>query len=305
MDWHVRCLTFASQESADQPRFKMLRISIFALTLFAFADFGFAQSVSYEGLVTPIHNTIVASEEPGVVRDLSVETGDIVAESAMLAKLNSEMFEAELAVAVEELAIANLRAKNDVNVVFAEKSFEVNNKILERSKRARTAYANSVSTTELEQVKLEVDQAELSARQAEMEQEIAVRTYDLQGRKLDVASVRLANRKINSPFTGHVAQLYVQKGQWVNAGDPIARVIDLKTLRVKVLIEQDYLFRITEDSKATFEFRIGSSRSTIPAKVVFVGREVSEGLFQVWADLENSEEKVVPGIRGMLTIDVE
>jgi len=101
-----------------------------------------------------------------------------------------------------------------------------------------------------------------------------------------------------------VAQIFVQKGQWVNAGEPIARIIDLKNLRVQAAFDKDYILRIKEGNSATFSYKIGDESFVVPVKITYVDKEIIRGLVQVWAEVDNSAGKYIPGVEGKLTVQL-
>ena len=138
-----------------------------------------------------------------------------------------------------------------------------------------------------------------------MRQQIAEKTETLRARLSDVAELNLKNRKIKTPNEGRVAQVFVQEGEWVTAGQPIARVINLKKLRVKGVFSKDHVFSVKKGDKCEFQFSIGGKTTSHSMTVSYVGSEIVDDIFQVWADIDSPDGKLVPGIRGRLTIEIE
>ena len=309
--WFVlfRMLTIVEVESFFFGKWcnSMFRFSLFILAAFS-TSLIFAQdfAVHNQASVAPISNTVIASEAPGIVQLIHIKAGQDVLSAEELIGLNRETFEADFLVAVQELEIARIRATNDVNLVFARKTMEVNEKLLARSLGAQEAYAKSVSKTDIERLGLEVEQSRLSEQQAELEQAVAEETAELRERLVEAARVKLKSRTIHSPLDGQVAQVFVQKGQWVNAGDPLARIVDLKKLKVVALMKKEYVQRIQDGAKATFTFSEGDEQVTLPVKVIFSGKEIFEDMFfQVWAEIDNSKLRLVPGMQGELSVQLD
>lgn len=279
--------------------------AIFLFTLMASSAAG-QQTVKYdEAFVIAIRNTIIASEAPGIVSSLEVQTGDDVTLQQTLVALNRKKYEADLAVAIAEEDVAKLQAENTIDLKYARKTAEVNEKQLDRAQQARTAVAKSVSQTDVDRLRLELEQAQLSTQQAELDLKIAGLTAQLKERITRVAEIDLANRNVSAPFDGKVAQIYVQAGQWINAGEPIARLIDLKKLRVQGFFSKDHLRRIKKGSKAVFTGVVGNQQFEVPVTISFVGSELIEGRFQVWADVDNTDGILLPGLKGDLTVILE
>ena len=169
---------------------------------------------------------------------------------------------------------------------------------------ANQQYARTIPSTEIERLRLQYDQARLSGDQAALELEVARWTAKLKTRTKDAALIKLDNRLIRAPFSGTIAQVHVQLGQWVNAGDPIVRIVDLKKLRVEGYFQQEFIRKIKVGNAGTFEYKIGDEVVQAPVKVIFVSPEVVEGIFQVWAELDNSNLIHIPGMQGKLAIEL-
>lgn len=256
-----------------------------------------------EARIVPVHNTLVASEAPGIVRTIGIQAGDEIHEQDVLVTLNAETFQADYDVALAEQQIAKLQAANRAKVEYAQKSAEVTEKTLAKSVAANRQYAKTIPSTEIERLQLQLDQARLSGEQASMELEAAVWTVKLRERMTHAARVKLDSRTVRAPFTGTIAQLLVQPGQWVAAGEPIARVIDLKRLRVEGYFRQDLIGRIKVGGTGSFTYLLDGQTKRVPVKVSFVSPEIVEGIFQVRADIDNADRQHIPGVQGKLTLD--
>lgn len=264
----------------------------------------FAQeNPTYENAVLKAtNNTIVASEAPGIVRSIEVQDGSDVKAGAVLVRLNEEMYTADFQVAVEEFKIASLQAANRVNIEYAKSSAEVTEATLVKSQAANREYEGAISSTEIDRLELDLKQAVLSGDQAEMEFDAAQLTAQLKEKQLNAAKVQLENRKISAPFGGKVAQVYVQKGQWVNTGEPIARVIDLSELQIEAYLAQNFYGVVKVGAEATFDYELAGTKYSVPAKVVFVAPEILERRFRVKLKVDNRDQKYTPGVEGKLTI---
>ena len=284
---------------------KSFCVTFILLLVFPCSDVAAQQIVKHEkAVVTAIHNATLGAAAPGLVLEIKAKAGSDVSKGDTIVTLNREIFEAQLQVALEEAEIANIQAQNDVDVELAAKQLEVNCKLLERSTEARRRYTKSVVMTELDRAKLAVEQSQLSIKQAKVTKQIAEKTSNLRMRLQDVAELNLENRQVKAPNDGRVAQIFVQEGEWVNSGQPIARVINLKKLRVKGVFKKDYALSIKKGDKCEFRYSIGENTTTLESTVSYVGQEIVEDIFQVWADLDNPSMKLVPGVRGRLSIEI-
>ncbi|MEM7478129.1 MAG: HlyD family efflux transporter periplasmic adaptor subunit [Planctomycetota bacterium] len=263
------------------------------------------ETTSGAARLVALSNTIVSSESPGIVREVLAKPGANVAKSTSLIRLNDELFSAECDVARAELEIANLEALNRVHVEYANKSAEVAAAVLQKSVQANQIFSRSIPETEIQKLKLEWEQSRLSGEQASMEFDTAQWARILKERRVQAAKVRLDSRTVRAPFGGKVAQIYVQPGQWINAGEPIVRLLDSHRLRAEAYFNEDLIRQVKAGQRARFEYRLGGQTYVVAAEVTFVGVEIVEGIFQVWAEFENAKGLHLPGTEGRLILTSE
>ncbi len=263
------------------------------------------QTATYDAArLVSVHNTLVSSEAPGIIRTIEIEAGAEVDEHATLVVLNAETFKADYEVALAEEEIAKLQAENRVKVLYAQKTAEVTEKTLAKSVDANVQFARTIPSTEIEKLQLQLDQAILSGEQAQMEFDVAQWTSRLKQKVVAASRIKLDSRTIRSPLAGTIAQVLVQPGQWVNAGEPIVRVLDLDHLRVEGYFSQDLIRHIRPGTTGSFIYTLGGEVTRVPVRVSFVSPEIVEGIFQVRADVDNRNRAYVPGTTGKLTLDL-
>ena len=256
-------------------------------------------------ILTNVNDVILASEAPGIVKKTHKMPGQDVELDEAIVSLSKQQFQTQLRVTQLTAQIADLEATNDVDLQFARKSIEVNKKLLKRSQRARQAYAKSVTDTDLDRLRLEVEQATLAAKQAELEAKSASFRSELETANADEAQVQLNKRDVRAPFAGRIEQMFVQPGAWVQAGQPIARVVDLKNLRAKGIFDARFVKRIAVGDTATFEYKIDDRVYKSEAQVTFISSVVVDGKFQVWVDIDNSDRNLIPGFKGKLSAKLD
>lgn len=248
-------------------------------------------------------NVEIAAGDAGVIEKIAVREGTSVEEGAVLLTLDRARAEAQSITARSEYEIAKEENENDVDLQFAKVSEEVSCQVYKRSLQAVKQYAKSVSKTELERLKLEYERARLSGEQAQRTAVTNELNVELRKAQLDLATVELNNREIKTPVSGLVVQVYRQVGEWVQPGQTIARVINLKKLRVSC---RCYLKDASPESiseEATF-VRDGKEYK---AKVVFASPEIDPDVqdFIVWAEVENPNGNLKPGMSGSIVLKKE
>ena len=273
---------------------------------------GFENSVSIpDSQLSLIVNVRLASRDAGIVKNILLDEGDEVELGTTIAELDSALYDAELRAAREELAIAEEESLNDIDSRYAKVSEEVNRAILGRSKNAVVAFPKSVSKTELEQLGLELERSRLSGEQAVRTEKVKMLTANLKREQKSIAELRLNYRNIKSPTKGIVTQVYRQPGEWVQSGEPIVRIIGLDRLRVVCRVKLNEARPNEIGSEVLFVPRVdgaeGSNSETIVGKVSFVSPEIEpvNQDFEVWAEIDNVDQLLSPGINGTLEIQLK
>ena len=240
-----------------------------------------------------------------MVGEVLVREGERVSAGDCLLKLQSDLQAAEVRAAQRELAIAREEADNDVDLQFAKVSGAVNEKVYERSRQSARQFAKSVSTTELERLRLELKRSQLSAEQAVRTKRIGELTVELKQEQLNAAEIRLGSRDTCSPVAGIVAQKFHQPGQWVQAGEPVARIVSLDRLRIVCRCEMKRATPAQISDVAMFT--VAGSELQRAAEVVFVSSEIDplNEDFEIWAEIENAEGELSPGVEGALEIELK
>ncbi len=224
--------------------------------------------------------------------------------------------------------IAEKQAASTAAVLQAQRTQEVRRKALDRALAARKGYRPSVSEAELEQRQLEFDladqkliqariDAEIAALKARVEraaveqfvtvihrlsqqaaieqnrQAIAAIQSQVKARTVDLARIQLEKRQVRSPLRGSVVELLRQRGEWVEAGTPILRVIRLDRLRVEGFVDAAR----NRSRLVGSEVRISSGDVRLPGVVTHVSPEVDSVNNQVLVHVEfdNAKQLLLPG----------
>jgi len=107
----------------------VLVVALALLTLVANRGKTWGQEIEIRNLpLQLIADVELASLDTGVVTKLHVQTGDYVAEGAVLMELDRALHEGESAVKKMSCLIADAEAGNDVNLRFSEKTLMLNEK---------------------------------------------------------------------------------------------------------------------------------------------------------------------------------
>ena len=264
------------------------------------------KSFSVPGNLYVTESVRLAAKEPGIVEHI-IELGEKVDAGQTIVALDDELLKAQIVTAEKELGIAQLAAENDIDLRFAKVSSEVNQRVLERSKAANRQYAKAISKTEIERLRLELERSKLSAEQAARTGKTNILTQQLKRAQVDMAEIQLASRTITAPNSGLVTEVLTHKGEWVNAGQPVARIVSTDKLRFTGFVDSREILPSAISDKATLEIQTGtgpSSKLERSVKVTFINPEIdpASGLFEIRAEVDNSDQQLFAGLKSKLKI---
>ncbi len=266
------------------------------------------QPPARKAILELIDEVDVATLDPGVVEKVNVKPGDQVNRGDVLIQLDRDRQRAELESAELAVQIADREFQNDVNIRFSEKTAALNEKQLQKSENAVRQYAKSISETELDRLRLELEKSTLSVEQAQLQREIAKLTVALREQEQQAAAINFDRREIKSPIEGTVVRVDIQQGESVTAGQPVIQVIRMDQLRLKTVLDVKLFFQVNDKTKAWFvrETATGETRR-YPARVVFTNPKVEylEQVFEVWLEVDNQDGELLPGLTGQVTWEFE
>jgi macrolide-specific efflux system membrane fusion protein len=257
-------------------------------------------------LVKLIEQIEVPAREAGVLESVAVREGQMVAADAPLAQIEDADLRLERRRAQLELIGAQKQAESDVKVRYAKKSLQVAEAELRRAVESQRRLPQSVSQSELDQLRLAVDQSTLDIEAAQLELDLAQTARELKQNDLEVAEHSIRQRRVTAPLAGFVAQIHRHPGEWVQPGQTILRLLRLDRLRAEGMVSsrlgtvdlngRPVKLTVQLDDEPAGEFS---------GKVVFVSPEIDpvNGQVRIWAEIDNPDLKLRPGLHGSMTIE--
>ena len=266
------------------------------------------------------------------------------ARSGLAAELAEKKLAQEMQLAKEhefKKQIADRKAENDVSVQASKKAELVAENELKRATEARRQFVDSVSQSEIDNLRLSYERTVLETKQAEFERvidglqaeaeaeaanshQLGVDRYtlelaqakveqrvqelqaQLQTHQLKLAELASSMQVIQSPIDGVVVERYRNLGDWVKAGEPVIRVIRLDRLRAEGFITADQLDHVAVDQKVQLTIE-RSEKNTVQREgvVKFISRELEpvSGEIRFWVEFDNASLDVLPGMRLSLSVN--
>ena len=256
-------------------------------------------------LVTLIEQIDVPARDSGLLTSIAVHEGQLVQEGELLAQLEDGEARQTVRRAKIELDIAAKEAANDLKVRFARKSQEVAEAELRRATESVEKYRKSVSQSELDSLRLTAEGAALEVDQAAHDLAVAQLTSQLKENEVEVATSRLERRRVVAPGAGVIVQIKRHRGEWVEPGNAVLRLVRMDRLRAEGFIQAKDAVDSLVGRPVTLSVDVAGQGRKFPGKVVFVSPEVNpvNGQVRVWAEIENPGLQLKPGLQARLTIE--
>jgi RND family efflux transporter MFP subunit len=257
-------------------------------------------------LVTLIEQVEVAARETGVLASIAVREGQLVEEGTLLAQIEDIESQLEKNRAQIELDNARKKASNDIKLRYAKKSLELAQADLKRAVDSHKRFANAVSEAEIDRLKLQADKAALEIEQAEHEFDLAQADVLIKQNELLIAERNIQRRKVPSPLAGVVVQINRHRGEWVEPSESVLRILRINPLRAEGFVNaRDVTADLTGRPVTLAVDLPGKPKSEFSGSIVFVSPEVNpvNGQIRVWAEIENRDLLLRPGLRATMTID--
>lgn len=163
-----------------------------------------------------------------------------------------------------------------------------------------------VHAAELEEQQASISRFELLLQQEQHNRELNRLTVDSRQQEVNAAKLLLERRVVKTPIAGVIAEIHHKPGEWVEKGAPILKVIDLTRLRLEGFIEAHHVTRPLVGSPVSIRFpTVLPDAAPLKGVVRFVVPQVDpvNQRIRVWAEFDNPEMQILPGMAGEMIID--
>ena len=184
--------------------------------------------------VFTIDSLDIPSKQTGILENLVVEVNQKVLANQKIGNLDRTAAKLEESVAMIQSQFAATIANDESDIEFAKM-------IVEETRIALDSYEQisargSATDSEMRSKKLAVAQSELKVHNAIQSREQAKLKSRLAQVAVLTARQNLDGLDFVSPFEGVVTTVFRQKGEWVQTGQPVVRVVRMNELRVDCFV---------------------------------------------------------------------
>ncbi|MGI9457489.1 MAG: efflux RND transporter periplasmic adaptor subunit [Aeoliella sp.] len=254
----------------------------------------------------------IPAQVAGMLIKMPVKEGSRIAKGELLATIDDREAAAALTVANYALQSAEQRAKENIEIRYAQAAEAVAKVDLEQDLRANKNLAGAIPKIEIRRKQLDLRRSTLQIEKARKDQVLAGLEADTKEAERDAAQMALEWRSIYAPFEGEVVNTYRQQSEWVNPGDAILKLARFDTLHVEGTVYAHQYDRGELQGKPV-TVKVARARGhevTVQGRVVYVDQIVrSDGSYMVRAEIKNelvnNNWLIQPGLKASMTIQLD
>jgi HlyD family secretion protein len=261
--------------------------------------------ISVNGTVEPIKTVYLDAVESGRVEDILIEEGTRVKKGDVILRLSNYNLlldissnEADVARAVNDLKTARINLENQnlqtrssilqlqYTLRKLERQYNNNVKLVSQNLISKEDFEVSHELFEETRQQLGLQRQKYIRDSVYMRTRIAADEESIQRMQenLNLTRRRLDDLNIKAPVDGELATLHPEEGEVVNYGTRIGTVNILDSYKMRVLIDEHYITRITRNLPGEFDFA-GKKNTLVITKIY---PEVSNGTFAVDMEFTSS-----------------
>ena len=234
----------------------------------------------------------VPAEESGRLIKMATNAGDLVEAEQPLGRIDDRPAQLRKQAAELERSAARARAEDDIEVRFAIASFELAEAELNQDVEINRKTPGVIPAAEIRRKRLAHHRAELQVDRSKLDQKVAAMTAEVQTAAVQTAEESIRRCQILAPFAGTVIEIHKQQNEWVNAGEPVLRVVRLDRLHVDGFLDGS-LYNPSEiaDRPVTVEVELARGQiERFVGKVIYVSPQLQAGnRYRFRAEVENRQ----------------
>ncbi|CTQ34572.1 HlyD family secretion protein [Jannaschia rubra] len=212
----------------------------------------------------------VASQIAGRIAEISADEGDLVAAGDVLARIDTDTLEAQLARAEADVA----RAESEIQQARAMIDQRDAARDLAQTEydRAETLRTRNVGTEEaVDRARSELSSAAAGADAARASLTAAQRAADAARAQAREIQSRIDDATLTAPVQGRVLYRLAQPGEVIAAGGRVVTLVDLSRVYMEVFLPTEQTARLALGAEA--RIRLDGLGLVLPATVSFVSPE--------------------------------
>jgi macrolide-specific efflux system membrane fusion protein len=247
-----------------------------------------------------IEDIQVPAREAGALTSVEVVEGQFVTAGQLLAQIDDRQPKLDKVAAELERDAALAKAQDDIEVRYAEAALAVAAAELARAQAIEAKSPGGVTQQEIQKLHLAKHRDELQIDRSKLEMRVAKMNADVHQAGVQQADDALARRQIVSPIDGVVVTIFHERGEWVNAGQPVLQIVRIDRLRVEgFLSANEYSPEEVAGRPVSVEVPLAGGRAArFQGQVVYISPIVQAGnKYRVRAEVANRSDNGHPLLR--------
>lgn len=216
-------------------------------------------------------------------RGMMVKAGDV------LGKQFNREFIARKNAAERELVVAQKEAEKTLEVDVAELAALVARSEYERAKNANRDMPGAIAEEEVVKRAYEWNRSVKSHEKAKYDLEINKDKVEVSKAQIEIADAQLEERRLVSPITGQVDEIWQNEGQWLREGDSVFRIIRLDKITIEARFDAGgALPDQIQGKKATvYASRPGEGLRQFEGVVTYARPILEHNHYKAYAEVQN------------------
>ncbi len=244
-------------------------------------------------LVSLIDEVKVPTREAGVIMRLAIRQGDVVKKGEILAEIDDAQPQMERRRAEAEHSQAVAKAESDVDVRYSQKAHDVAKATYDKAVQSHERVKDSVTEVERRRLRLEWEKAELQIEQAKLERRLTSLAAMSKQVEFEAAEEAIERRRIRSPLDGEVEEVFPHEGEWLQPGEPLARIITIDRLYVEGFVDATRFGPAALRARpVTVEIMLDNGRvEAFEGRIFKIKHRVEGGSYRVVAEVKNRQDR--------------
>lgn len=242
----------------------------------------------------------------GLIQHSDIREGSLIEVGQTLMQIDDKLVRLELDKLKRERDMAKQEAATTVELDYAKRSIQVARAELTRALESNQRLPGAVARSEIDQLSLVVERSVAEKDKTEFEMQMKEMLVGVRSSEVQMGEKKLADHQIRSPVSGRLVEVLKKPGEWVEASEPVARVVQLSKLKTEIKVPASLALDHLENTPATWTPQLDSlAGKNFQGRVVFVYPEVNpvNGKVRVWVEIENPNLQLVPGLTGTVRLN--
>ena len=243
--------------------------------------------------VEPVTRTVLAAEQEGLVSERNFDEGHSIEKGTLLLRMDTELMEIQRAAAAAALESAEgSLQQTQAELERAKRELERNRSLFETNVAPEKEYLDAQTAERVANANVAVATATVAEKKAEVQ-------------RLDTI---LRKSEVRSPLEGVIAKRYVEVGQSIKQWDPVADLVQLDPLFVRVNVPEQVIARVSVGDLAHVTIdALGGQAFEGKVAQILPEANTNSRTFTVKVLLPNPDLKIRPGFfaRAVLSSQAE